>query len=58
LSDQGKESVIVPVYKKSDNIACSKYRRISVLPIIILRCQKEKHGNCKEVGLEVNAYET
>jgi len=32
LPQQGKESIIVPIYKRDDKIQCSNYRGIS-LPI-------------------------
>jgi hypothetical protein len=31
LSDQWKEFIIVPIYKKGDKTECSNYRRISLL---------------------------
>jgi hypothetical protein len=31
LPQQWKESIIVPIYKKGDNIGCNKYRGISLL---------------------------
>jgi hypothetical protein len=31
LPDQGKESIVVPVYKKGDKTDCSNYRGISLL---------------------------
>jgi hypothetical protein len=32
LSQQWKDSVIVPVYKKDDKTDCSNYKGVSVLP--------------------------
>jgi len=31
LLEERKESIIVPIYKKADKTACSKYRDISLL---------------------------
>jgi hypothetical protein len=31
LPDQGKESIISPIYKKGDKIGCSNYHGISLL---------------------------
>jgi hypothetical protein len=32
LPDEGKESIILPIYKKNDKTDCSSYRDISLLP--------------------------
>jgi hypothetical protein len=32
LPEDWKESIIVPIYKKSDKTECSNYRNISLLP--------------------------
>jgi len=32
LPEEGKESIIVPIYKKGDKTNCNNYRGVSLLP--------------------------
>jgi len=48
LSEEWKESIILPVYKKEDKTDCSNYRGISLLPTMYKILSKSRLTPCTD----------